>query len=389
MLNAMKEKRILKAMKETPSEVYFGFRRGLSCIDNIATLITDIHMANKERKFTGAVFLDSVGIFDNVIPEALLTLLIKYGLPTKIITFIKATITHHNLTGYAAGINFQRRQTTRGLPQGSILSPILFNLYLALSCTCLPETVKIITYAEDIAIYYSNGNLEHIKDQLNPAIDNLKNFLRHLGLTISPIKSQCDHFYLPDFLEFVYNSRHFDPQIDTETGFRIRNDPNILDSFNLFLSSLKQDASFYTDSSKMVSNSDSPDGVGYVVYSPGLNFEFLAISQALNIIINKGIKRAVIFSDSLSVFTSLQNPILSGRTHHWILQIRNSLFNCNRLGLETKLLWIPSHCGITGNERVNLLAKECTFQILSFLVNVTPTSIPSSKSLQKRKHLIY
>lgn len=158
-------------------ETQFGFRRGLSCIDNIATLITNIHMANKERKFTGAVFLDLLGTFDNVIPKALLTLLIKYGLLTKIIAFIKATITHRNLIGSAAGINFQRRQTTRGLPQGSILSPILFNLYLALSCTCLPETVKIITYADDIAIYYSNENLEHIKDQLN------------LGLTISPTKS--------------------------------------------------------------------------------------------------------------------------------------------------------------------------------------------------------
>ncbi|KMQ87593.1 pol-like protein [Lasius niger] len=170
-------------------ETQFGFRRGLSCIDNIATLITDIHTANKERKYTGVVFLDLVGAFDNVIPEALMALLFKYGLPNKIMEFIKTTITHRNLTGYAAGINLQRRQINRGLPQGSILSPILFNLYLALSYTCLPENVKILTYADDIAIYCANKNLDHIKDLLNQAIDNLKNFFSHLGLTISSSKS--------------------------------------------------------------------------------------------------------------------------------------------------------------------------------------------------------
>lgn len=75
-------------------------------------------------------------------------------------------------------------------------------------------------------------------------------FLIHFDLF-----KQCDHFHLPSFLEFAYNSSNFDPQINTEIGFRIRNDPNILDSFNLFLSSLKQDASFYTDGSKMISDS--------------------------------------------------------------------------------------------------------------------------------------
>ncbi|KMQ89380.1 pol-like protein [Lasius niger] len=172
----------------------FGFRRGLSCIDNIATLITDIRQANCLRKFTGVVFLDLIGAFDNVFPEVLFTLLTKYGLPLKILKFIKATMAQRNLTGYAAGIALQKRTTNRGLPQGSILSPILFNLYLSLIETSLPVTIKVLIYTDDIAIYCTHENLEHIRDQLNNALDGLQLFLNCLGLSISPSKSAYNIF---------------------------------------------------------------------------------------------------------------------------------------------------------------------------------------------------
>ncbi|XP_029659118.1 uncharacterized protein LOC115233047 [Formica exsecta] len=163
-------------------------------MDNVATLITDIHLANRHRKFTGIVFLDLVGTFDNVLPEALLILLEKFGLPKKIIGFIRKTTTNRYLTGYAAGIPLQTRRTDRGLPQGSILSPILFNIYVALAHTCLPEHLKILMYANDIAIYHMDDNLDSIKCQLGITVERLKVFFGRLGLKIAPEKSTYTTF---------------------------------------------------------------------------------------------------------------------------------------------------------------------------------------------------
>ncbi|XP_029680040.1 uncharacterized protein LOC115245731, partial [Formica exsecta] len=154
-LHKIFEKLILKRLEwwaennKVLSQHQFGFRRGLSCMDNVATLITDIHLANRHRKFTGVVFLDLVGAFDNVLPEALLILLEKFGLPQKIISFIRKTTTNRNLTGYAAGIPLQTRSTDRGLPQGSILSPTLFNIYVQLLSAADGKCKAQFTVAEE------------------------------------------------------------------------------------------------------------------------------------------------------------------------------------------------------------------------------------------------
>ncbi|XP_029167074.1 uncharacterized protein LOC114937665 [Nylanderia fulva] len=127
----------------------FGFRRGLCCADNIATLVTDIRQANKDRKLTGVIFLDLVGAFDNVIPEVL-------------VYCWKNTASHP-----------KSLLSSRPLPR---------------TVTSL-DSVKILLYADDIAIYSANENLDAITDQLNVALNNIYHFLGLLGLSISPSKS--------------------------------------------------------------------------------------------------------------------------------------------------------------------------------------------------------
>lgn len=169
-------------------------------VDSVTILITEIHMANQQRKYTGVLFLDLqlVGAFNNVIPEVLLILLDKYRIPHKIIAYVRATTCHRNLIGYAAGVALQQRYTSRGLPQGSIQSPILFNLYLALIETCLPLPVHILMYADDIAIYCSYKSLNNIRNHLNLALERIQLFLRNLGLTVSSTKSMYTIFLIKD-----------------------------------------------------------------------------------------------------------------------------------------------------------------------------------------------
>lgn len=69
----------------------------------------DIRKANCQHKFTGVIFFNLIGAFDNVISEALFILLTKYGIPYKIFVFIKTTITYRNLIGFVADIALQRR----------------------------------------------------------------------------------------------------------------------------------------------------------------------------------------------------------------------------------------------------------------------------------------
>lgn len=101
--------------------------------------------------------------------------------------------------------------TTTGLLQGSISSPFLFNLYMALSHIVLPRSVKILYYADDIAIFCSNQHLEFIKLQLNIALDNLYQFFTKIGLEIFPSKSNFTIFSTlkPRNLRILLNKHKF------------------------------------------------------------------------------------------------------------------------------------------------------------------------------------
>jgi len=84
--------------------------------------------------------------------------------------------------------------------------------------------------------------------------------------------------------------------------------------------------------------------------------ELVAILQALQWIIDKGIRRTVIFSDSLS---GLQ-AIIAGKFGKSVIlkEIHYLLFIIQSRNLIVSLAWIPSHVGIQGNEKVDKLAKE-------------------------------
>lgn len=79
--------------------------------------------------------------------------------------------------------------SNKGTPQGSILSPILFNIYLRDIGSILPENVQILQYADDIVIYTSHkDNVQVIKD-IQLAIDSIDKYLTNMGLEISSDKS--------------------------------------------------------------------------------------------------------------------------------------------------------------------------------------------------------
>lgn len=182
-------------------------------------------------------------------------------------------------------------------------------------------------------------------------------------------------FNLPDYLDFPFCVRHMKPEYNVDQGMELANSPDVPLVFGSMLSSMSFDASFYTDGSR--SSADNPSGfaVGFAVYSPELNISFceridnlcsifdaeaLAILHTLNIIIEKDVNESVIFSDALSVVSSLGNP---GRSkpksyHRHILEIRQKLYICQKNNLKVKLFWIPSHKGIPGNEIADELATK-------------------------------
>lgn len=82
-------------------------------------------------------------------------------------------------------------------------------------------------------------------------------------------------------------------------------------------------------------------------------------------------ERFIIFSDSKSVIVALANAKLSGRTSFLILEIKHCVANLLKVRKRIKFIWIPSHCGIVGNERADLAAKEAICNGIDSTLNVS------------------
>lgn len=126
---------------------------------------------------------------------------------------------------------------------------------------------------------------------------------------------------------------------------------------------------FFTDGSK----GDPACYVGFAVVSLDLHLkiqkritsytsiysaETFAIIDAIQIIINRQIPKATIFSDSLSVLTSITLNKQFLPNNYLVGRIRSLLSKASIMGLDVILIWIPAHVGIKGNETADRLAKQ-------------------------------
>lgn len=77
----------------------------------------------------------------------------------------------------------------KGVPQGSILSPILFNLYLSRCGSSVSDGCRLVQFADDIALYIRSSDLDFSRVALERAVGALSTLLLDRGLVISPSKS--------------------------------------------------------------------------------------------------------------------------------------------------------------------------------------------------------
>lgn len=160
------------------SRFQFGFRRGLSCLDNINILRVDIELQRSRGLMIGVIFLDIAGAFDNVLPSLLFKILKGIGVPAKLIRFVEHITSQRIVEGFLGGTSLGKRIASRGLPQGLVLSPMLFDLYLSALVKGLPPDVKSLMYADDICLYTYDTSIENIIGRLNSTLSTLNNSLK-------------------------------------------------------------------------------------------------------------------------------------------------------------------------------------------------------------------
>ena len=152
------------------NDTQHGFRERRSCLTNLLDFfgrVTDIY---DEEKAVDIVYLDFKKAFDKVPHERLLKKLEAHGIRGNLLRWIRVWLTTRKQRVMIDGIKSEWRGVTSGVPQGSVLGPLLFIIYINDLDTNI--TSKISKFADDTKICHkSTTYLDRI--ELQEDIDKL------------------------------------------------------------------------------------------------------------------------------------------------------------------------------------------------------------------------
>ena len=148
-----------------------GFRKKRSAADLITCLENEIKFAFDKRITCVTAFLDLAGAFDKVSHSAILIKLGRRGIEGRMLGWIQDYLTDRKFKIIHEGHESSTRNITSGVPQGGILSPLLFNILLH----DLPTTqnVKMLIYADDITLCSTDVDVKKAFINIQTQVDKL------------------------------------------------------------------------------------------------------------------------------------------------------------------------------------------------------------------------
>ena len=150
----------------------FGFRKRYNT-ELAVTLFTDhIRQSMDQGKLTGAVFIDLQKAFDTVEHSILLSKLPFYGIKGTKLLWIKSYPSNRYQFVQCGTAKSESRLVKYGVPQGSILGPLLFLIHIN-DLTKSVKNCNIQIYTDDTVISFSHKNLNVIEETLTAEMTSI------------------------------------------------------------------------------------------------------------------------------------------------------------------------------------------------------------------------
>ena len=147
-------------------EGQYGFRNKRSTTDVLTDITERIRYACDKGYYACGAFLDFKKAFDTVHHEILLSKLTHYGIRGQAVDWFRLFLSQRVQYTSVSGFDSELSLVTHGAPQGSVLGPLLFIVFI----NDLHKSVKhsqILYFADDTNILYLNNSMKKINKHIN------------------------------------------------------------------------------------------------------------------------------------------------------------------------------------------------------------------------------
>ena len=145
-------------IKQFLSPHLFGFRKGHSTQHCLISIIEMWRKSLDEGKIAGAILTDLSKAFDCLSHDLLVAKLEAYGFGRSALKFISNYLRDRKQRTNVNGTYSSWKDIKYGVPQGSILGPLLFNIFIN-DIFYFINNVNIANYADDNTTYASSKNI--------------------------------------------------------------------------------------------------------------------------------------------------------------------------------------------------------------------------------------
>ena len=154
----------------------FGFRHGHSTSSAILELIHKITQAIEKKEFTLSVFIDLSKAFDVIDHTILIHKLKYYGIRGKCLNWFESYLNNRQQFTVVNGTNSKYNTVRCGVPQGSILGPLLFLIYVNDLPQC-SQSLHYILFADDTSVFVSGNDLSSLVVNMNIQLTNIATWM--------------------------------------------------------------------------------------------------------------------------------------------------------------------------------------------------------------------
>ena len=172
----------------------FGFRPKLGTTDLLAALQHEWVSTLNAGGCVRLLAVDIAGAFDKVSHRCLLHKAAAYGVRGPLLLWLRAYLDGRTLRAVVGGTASPEHSISAGVPQGSVLGPTLFLLYVNDLEDYLPPSVRLAVYADDTTLYANVASAATVAatcSLFQDATDALSLWGRHWYITFEPSKSHA------------------------------------------------------------------------------------------------------------------------------------------------------------------------------------------------------